>query len=88
MPRSARNDEGVMPRVPQHRYCPRAPLREVITPRGVKLMCPMGDVKTIYYRKGKSWRRVGTLCLHCLWFDPDPNFRPANEQPPYTIPPL
>ena len=33
-------------------------------------------------------RRVGTLCLHCLWFDPDPNFRPQDEQPPYTIPPL
>ena len=63
-----------MPKVQKHRYCPRAPLREVTTPRGVKLMCPMGDVKTIYYRKGKTWRRVATLCLHCLWFDPDPTF--------------
>ena len=44
------------------------------SPTAVKLMCPMGDVKTIYYRKGKSWRRVGTLCLHCLWFNSDPTF--------------
>ena len=48
-------------------------------------MCPMGDAKTIYYRKGKSWRRVGTLCL---WFDPDPDFTPQDQQPPFTIPPL
>ena len=43
-------------------------------------MCPMGDIKTIYYRKGKSWRRVGILCLHCLWFDPDPDFRSPDRQ--------
>ena len=51
-------------------------------------MCPMGDVKTIYYRKGKTWRRVGTLCLHCLWFDPDPFFNPPNMQPSQITTPL
>jgi hypothetical protein len=77
-----------MARVAKHRYCPKAPLREVTSARGVKLMCPMGDVKTIYYRKGKSWRRVGTLCLHCLWFDPDPKFKPSDTQPPIIFTPL
>jgi hypothetical protein len=48
----------------------------------------MGDVKTVYYRKGKTWRRIGTLCLNCLWFDPDPNFMPVTTQPPRAIPPL
>jgi len=77
-----------MPKVQKHRYCPKAPLREVTTPRGVKLMCPMGDVKTIYCRKGNTWRRVGTLCLHCLWFHPDPDFHSPDQQLPHTIPAL
>ena len=48
-------------------------------PGTIKLMRLIGEVKTIYYRKGKSWRRVGTFCLHCLWFDPDPNFRSPDQ---------
>ncbi|MCX6009260.1 MAG: hypothetical protein NTW48_04400 [Chloroflexi bacterium] len=77
-----------MPKVQKHQYCPKASLREITTPRGIRLMCPMGDVKTVYYRKGKTWRRIGTLCLNCLWFDPDHNFMSATTHPPREIPPL
>jgi hypothetical protein len=34
----------------------------------------MGEVKTIYFRKGRRWIRAGLLCLNCLLFIPDPNF--------------
>ncbi len=43
--------------------CAKAPLRELTIPRGVKPMCPMGHIKTVYYRKGKSWHPVGTIIM-------------------------
>ena len=39
---------------------------------------PMGEVKTVYFRKGGKLVRVGRLCLTCLLFIPDPDFvRPS-----------
>ena len=55
----------------QHWYCTQAPLRQVKSRGKVKLMRPMGNVKVIYYRVGQRWKRAGTLCLHCLLFEPD-----------------
>ena len=50
----------------------------------VKLMRPMGNVMVIYYRVDQQWKRAGTLCLHCLLFEPDtthPQQKSINPQP-------
>lgn len=48
-----------------HYLCPRAP-RSRTNPRIRK-----GDVKACYVRINRRWRRVGTICLHCLQFAPE-----------------
>ena len=45
----------------------------------VKLMRPMGNVMVIYYRVDQQWKRAGTLCLHCLLFEPDAALAQAAE---------
>jgi len=63
-----------MPHVRQHWYCPEAQPRRIISRQGVRFYRPMGEVKTLYYRKDGRWIRAGLLCLNCLLFVPDPKF--------------
>ena len=67
-----------MPHVRQHWYCPEAQPRRIISRQGVRFYRPMGEVKTLYYRKGGCWARAGLLCLNCLLFIPDPSFTPPT----------
>ena len=71
-----------MPHVRQHWYCPEAQPRRIISHQGVRFYRPMGEVKTLYYRKAGRWIRAGLLCLDCLLFIPDPKFnRPTPTFP-------
>ncbi|MHB8084410.1 MAG: hypothetical protein ACYDHZ_01100 [Dehalococcoidia bacterium] len=71
-----------MPHVRQHWYCPEAQPRRIISRQGVRFYPPMGEVKTLYYRKGGRWIRAGLLCLNGLLFIPAPKFiRPTPTFP-------
>jgi|GEM_PF-3499764 len=69
----------------QHWHCPEANPHPAPGPRPTaRLLRPMGDVKTIYYRKDGRWLRAGWLCLDCLLFVPDPKFGRPTFSPIYN----
>lgn len=47
----------------------------------IRIYRPMGEVKTVYYRKGGKLIKVGVLCLDCLLFEPAEKIRRPTFKP-------
>jgi len=57
-----------MSKLQKHLNCPQA--STYLARLNVGTPIPAGDIKTVYVRIKKKWRRVGWLCLDCGRYQP------------------